>query len=88
MRVVLASFGTQGDVGPFLRLARGLQDRGHETYSITDVVHADRLAATGVPGDTPIARYDAEMLLSDPRYSDPNTGALAIFKDIFVPLVA
>lgn len=88
VRVVLASFGTQGDVGPFLRLAQVLEARGHETFSVTDRVHAGRLAAAGVPGATPIARYDARTLLEDPRYSNPHTGAVHVFRDIFVPLVA
>lgn len=85
---MLASFGTQGDVGPFLRLAQRLEARGHETFSITDRAHAARLDAAGVPGQTPFARYDPDALLREPRYQDPQTGALHIFKDVFVPLVA
>lgn len=87
MRVVLASFGTRGDVAPFLKLAQALQARGHETFSVTDHAHAALLRDAQVPGVTPFSHYDPQALLDDPRYRDPHLGVQRIFKDIFIPLV-
>ncbi len=87
MRVVIATFGTRGDVSPFFRLAQALEARGHESFTITDAAHADALEQFNLRGETPFALYDPQILLEDPRYSNPSTGPYHVFRDVFMPLV-
>lgn len=56
MRIVLVTFGTEGDTRPLLALARGLEAAGHDPLVISDVSGADLAHAVGVefealPGD-------------------------------------
>ena len=49
MRVLLSTFGTEGDVRPFVALARCLQDRGHEVAVSTADGFAGLVGDGGVP---------------------------------------
>ncbi|HJT32040.1 MAG TPA: glycosyltransferase, partial [Pirellulales bacterium] len=42
-RVVLATFGSLGDLHPFVALAKGLQSRGHEPIIATSEYHRELL---------------------------------------------
>src|SRR5262245_60813705 len=47
-RVVLTTFGSLGDLHPYLAIARGLRGRGHEAVVATSEYHRDRVEAAGV----------------------------------------
>lgn len=87
MRVVLATFGTEGDVSPFLTLGAALRERGHDVEVVTDRAHRAAVESRGLAACTPIARYDPVALTTDPRYAEPGLGPYRLFRDIFVPLV-
>ncbi|MFO0582230.1 MAG: glycosyltransferase [Anaeromyxobacter sp.] len=87
MRVVMATFGTAGDVTPFVELGRVLLARGHEVEVVTDAAHRDAVEARGLAARTPIRRYDPVALTSEPRYAEPGLGPYRLWRDVFVPLV-
>ena len=56
MRVVILTIGTHGDVQPFVALARGLREAGHEPLIVAPEAFGDFVASNGVdftpfPGD-------------------------------------
>jgi sterol 3beta-glucosyltransferase len=49
MRIAVASFGSEGDVRPFIALARGLKQAGHEVYLVAAPLHARRAEEADIP---------------------------------------
>lgn len=47
-RIVITSFGSFGDVFPYLGLARGLRERGHQVVLAMPAFYCDRVEAEGV----------------------------------------
>jgi UDP:flavonoid glycosyltransferase YjiC (YdhE family) len=87
MRAVLATFGTAGDVTPFIHVGRALAARGHTVELITDVAHRALAEQHRLPATTPIRRYDPVALTTNPGYTSPTFGPLRLWRDIFLPLV-
>ncbi|MCK6552048.1 glycosyltransferase, partial [Myxococcota bacterium] len=87
MRVVMGTFGTAGDVMPFVELGRVLRARGHDVVVVTDRAHRALVEAHALTAHTPIARYDPVALTSNPAYAEPSLGPYRLWRDIFVPLV-
>lgn len=87
MRAILATFGTAGDVAPFVHVARVLSARGHDVEVVTDVAHRSAVEGAGVTAITPIRRYDPVALTSNPAYASPAFGPLRLWRDVFLPLV-
>ncbi len=88
MRVVVATFGTAGDVLPFVHLGRALRRRGHSVELVTDVAHRAAVERAELTPRTPITRYDPAALTKDPAYSSPTVGPYRLWTDLFVPLVS
>lgn len=87
MRVVLATFGTAGDVLPFIHVGRALRRRGHSVEVVTDVAHRPLVEREALEARTSIARYDPVALTQNPVYANPTFGPYRLWTDIFVPLV-
>jgi UDP:flavonoid glycosyltransferase YjiC (YdhE family) len=49
MKLVVATYGTEGDARPFAALCRGLMDAGHEARLLADAATLGSAAALGVP---------------------------------------
>src|SRR5215213_7042505 len=47
-RIVLATFGSLGDLHPFIAVARGLSARGHEPVIATSEYHRERVERHGI----------------------------------------
>lgn len=47
-RIILTTFGSLGDLFPFLALAMALKARGHETVLITNCFHRERVESSGI----------------------------------------
>ena len=65
MRILLATFGSLGDIHPVIALGLALQARGHQAAVVTSEYHRDRIGATGL-GFHPAApdlRPDDESLI-------------------------
>ena len=49
MKLIVATYGTEGDARPFAALCRGLLDRGHEAQLLADAATLGSARALGVP---------------------------------------
>src|SRR5271157_2712314 len=49
MKVIVATYGTEGDARPFAALCRGLTDAGHEARLLADGATLGNAQALGVP---------------------------------------
>lgn len=85
-RVVLATFGSLGDLHPFLALAKAIQARGGVPVVSTSAILRDRVEAQGI--EFAPTRPHLEGLESDPemfrRAMDLRTGGRFVMRDIFM----
>ena len=85
MRALLATFGSFGDVNPFIALALGLRKRGHDAIVAApafyrDVIEREGLAFRPVRPDANLE--DREILA---RAMDPRTGIVYLLEEILLP---
>ncbi|MBN1966070.1 MAG: glycosyltransferase family 1 protein [Anaerolineae bacterium] len=64
MHVVISTFGTRGDVQPFIALALGLQQAGHHVTLVTSDTFTDWIQAYGV--DTHPVHYNPQEFVEHP----------------------
>ncbi len=84
-RIVITSFGSYGDVNPYLGLALALRDRGHEPVIATSpyyraYVEAERVAFRPVGPD--LDPNDRELLA---KVVDPTHGSEYLVRDLLMP---
>ena len=72
--VLLAAFGTAGDLYPFLRIARELLARGHRVTLLGLQVHAAAAASAGVPFHGLGSEEEYRATLDHPDVWDPRKG--------------
>ena len=88
-RIVLNTFGSFGDVHPYLALAIELQRRGHECVVATAEIYRQKVTAEGV-GFAQV-RPDVGELLNRPelirKLWDPRTGSIYLLRDYLLPQV-
>ena len=65
MRILLATFGSLGDLHPAIALGLELQRRGHHAVIVTSDYHRPRIAAAGLPFQPAVAdlRPDDKALI-------------------------
>src|SRR5262245_17601173 len=88
-RIVLTTFGSLGDVHPYVAIALELQRRGHEPVIATSgryraKVEALGLAFRAVRPDVEDTQLDAELMR---RVMDPRTGSETVIRDLVMPHV-
>ena len=76
--VILATFGTRGDLDPFVLMARGLQSRGHRVCIVTTRDHAPRLLESGLPHRVYGSVDQVDAVLNDPDLWDERKGLAVI----------
>lgn len=85
-RVVFATLGSWGDVLPFLALALGLQERGHQVILATSACYRDKIEALGVGFRA--VRPDSDWI-ADPvlmrRRSHPGLGLIQVARELLLP---
>jgi UDP:flavonoid glycosyltransferase YjiC (YdhE family) len=84
-RIVLTSFGSFGDVNPYIGLGRALQARGHTPVLAMpavyrDMVEAEGLEFRGVRPDLPIDDHDLTR-----RIMDRDRGTEVLFTELILP---
>ena len=84
-RIVLTSFGSFGDVNPYIGLGHALKGRGHEVVLAMppiyrQIVEAEGLGFRGVRPDLPA---DDHALAR--RIMDPSRGTEVLFKELILP---
>src|SRR4051795_4876040 len=85
-RIVIATFGSLGDLHPFIAVAKGLQARGHEPVIATSAYHRERVERQGIAfypvRPALLGLEDQPELFA--RLMDRKTGTEFIFKHIFM----
>ncbi len=87
MRIVIATYGSLGDLHPAIALARGLQARGHEAVIATSEPYRAKITAAGVP----FAPVRPELSLTDEtlvrRVMDGHDGSRYLVQELVLPRV-
>lgn len=85
MRVLIATFGTRGDIDPYLALGRGLAERGHEPTIATHEFYREMIEGEGL-GFRPV-RPDAhpENREAFARAMSPRFGSKYVLREIVIP---
>lgn len=84
-RIVLTTFGSLGDLNPFIALARGLQARGFRPVIATSAYHRDTVRGAGIafhPLRPDLDPDDKDLLC---RAMHPRRGTEVILRDIVFP---
>ena len=85
-RVVLTTFGSLGDLHPYVAIALGLQARGHEAVLATGECYRQKIEALGL-GFRPL-RPDSDFV-SDPdvmrRVMDLRWGTVRVIRELVLP---
>lgn len=87
-RIVIASFGSLGDLHPFLALAAELRQRGHSPVIATAPFYRERVLALGFefePLGPPVSPQDPELIQ---RIMHSVRGPEYLFRTLFLPHVA
>ena len=89
MRIVLNTFGSLGDVHPYLALALALRQRGHQAVIATSAVYQRKIEAEGL--DFAPVRPDVGELLDQPDFVaklwDNRRGTEYLLRDYLIPRV-
>lgn len=86
-RIVLSTFGSLGDLNPFIALARGLQSRGYHPVIATSAYYRDYVCGAGLsfhPVRPDLDPEDRNMLN---RAMHPRRGTEVILRDIVFPSI-
>ena len=86
-RIVLATWGSLGDLHPYIAVARGLLTRGHDVSIATCAVYRPKVEGEGIPFHP--CGPDLGRLLDDPealrRAYDEKTGTEYVIRRIVMP---
>src|SRR5579863_10232392 len=86
-RIVLATFGSLGDLHPYMALALGLRDRGHETVIATSEIYREKIEGAGLgffPVRPDLPRPEKSDALMK-KIMDERKGPNVLFKQILMP---
>jgi rhamnosyltransferase subunit B len=88
-RIVLTTFGSLGDLHPYIELALGLQSRGHEAIIATTRHYRQRIEAQGigfhaVRPDGPDLDNDCDAMR---RIMDPRKGSEFVIRELLMPVL-
>ena len=86
-RIVLTTFGSLGDLHPFIAIALGLQSRGHEAVIATSGYYRQKVEALGlgfraVRPDLPDPNADPDLIR---RIMDPRKGGECVLRELVIP---
>src|SRR5262252_233789 len=85
--IVLTTFGSYGDLHPYLAIALGLKARGHSPVLATSSFYRDKIESTGIQFRA--IRPDLEKVVNDPevmrRVNHLRTGTEYVVRRLFMP---
>jgi rhamnosyltransferase subunit B len=88
-RIVLTTFGSLGDLHPYIALALELQDRGHEAVIATSAFYRPKIEALGIGFQA--VRPDKPDLDADPelvrRIMDQRQGTDCVIRELIMPVL-
>lgn len=88
-RIVLNTFGSFGDIHPYLAVAIGLKERGHDSVLATSEVYRDKVTTEGV-GFAPVRPDIGDLLGNDAfikKLWDPRRGTENLIRGYILPSV-
>jgi UDP:flavonoid glycosyltransferase YjiC (YdhE family) len=89
-RIVLTTFGSLGDLYPYIAIALGLKARGHDVIIATSPGHQGRVEARGV-GFHPVPP-EGPSLIDDPEgmrhFMDRRKGSESVIRELMMPVLA
>jgi UDP:flavonoid glycosyltransferase YjiC (YdhE family) len=86
-RIVLTTFGSFGDINPFIALACGLQARGHQPIIATSAVYRDTIQAAGIAFQAVRPDLDPTDKSLLRRAMHPLRGTEVIVREIVFPAI-
>jgi rhamnosyltransferase subunit B len=89
-KIVISTFGSFGDVHPYVAIALELKRRGHRPVIATSEIYREKTDALGlelhpVPPDLPSYDKPDEVARMVNNLMDPKTGSERVFKDFINP---
>jgi len=84
-RIVITTFGSFGDVFPYVGLARGLMERGHRPVIATSSYYRGALARAGVPFLPVRPDVDPGDGVTVSRIMDPRRGTEFLIRGLLLP---
>src|SRR5258708_367872 len=88
-RIVLTTFGSLGDLHPYIAIALGLQARSHEAVIATSAFYRQKIEALGIGFRA--VRPDHPDLQGDPdlvrRLMDLRKGTECVIREMMVPVL-
>jgi rhamnosyltransferase subunit B len=86
-RIVLATFGSPGDLHPFLAIGADLRARGHQTIVATSAIYRRQVTAASL--EFAPVRPDRSPHQQDPDFLDrvirDRATPAAVFREMFLP---
>src|SRR5580658_5992950 len=88
-RIVLTTFGSLGDLHPYIAIALGLQARGHEAVIATSGYYRQKIEALGlgfrsVRPDSPDLEADPDLIR---RVMDRRKGTECVIRELIMPVL-
>jgi UDP:flavonoid glycosyltransferase YjiC (YdhE family) len=88
-RILLATFGSFGDLHPYIALARGLRERGHSPVLATSSIYREKVEGEGIAfrpirPELPPNEETREIVR---RIMDPKRGSEVVFREVLGPQV-
>jgi rhamnosyltransferase subunit B len=89
-KIIISTFGSFGDVHPYVAIALELKRRGHRPVIATSEIYREKMDALGlelhpVPPDLPSYDRPDEVARMVNNLMDPKTGPERVFKDFINP---
>ena len=87
MRIILTTFGSLGDLHPYLAIAHALKDRGHQPVIATSLFYKDKVEKAGIEfhavrPDFPDAKTAAALM---DRVMDHKKGSEVVIRELVMP---
>jgi rhamnosyltransferase subunit B len=89
-RIVLATFGSFGDIHPYMAIAMELQNRGHNPVIATGSLYREKIEGAGVsfatmrPNIPPPREQDQELM---DKFMEPKSGPKFLMEELVFPYV-
>src|SRR5262245_1816862 len=89
-RIILTTFGSFGDIHPYMAIAAELQARGHEAVIATMGLYREKIEAAGlrfaaIRPDVPPPQEQGQELIA--RIMNPRSGPKFLMEEVIFPAV-
>jgi UDP:flavonoid glycosyltransferase YjiC (YdhE family) len=84
-RIIIATFGSLGDIHPYLALSSGLEQRGHEPIIATSECYGSIIEDAGIGFHAVRPDIHPEDIRLAPQILDPRTGPEFLIRNVMLP---